>query len=100
MAKLILETEYGMRVIRDDLPESVKIDDILYAGDYIAKKLWNCKDVDRALKDLGYEANNDIVDNVINSGMVESLNDCTDADWEVIYNAIEYAIQNMKTYCK
>ena len=28
MAKLILETEYGMRVIRDDLPEDVKNDDI------------------------------------------------------------------------
>lgn len=33
MAKLILETEYGMRVIRNDLPEDVKNDDILYKGD-------------------------------------------------------------------
>lgn len=35
MAKLILETEYGMRVIRDDLPENVKNDDILYWKDLI-----------------------------------------------------------------
>ncbi len=35
MAKLILETEYGMRVIRDDLPEDVKNDDILYWKDLV-----------------------------------------------------------------
>lgn len=35
MAKLILETEYGMRVIRNDLPEDVKDDDILYWKDLV-----------------------------------------------------------------
>lgn len=35
MAKLILETEYGMRVIRNDLPEDVKNDDILYWKDLV-----------------------------------------------------------------
>ena len=35
MAKLILETEYGIRVIRDDLPEDIKNDDILYWKDLV-----------------------------------------------------------------
>ncbi len=38
MAKLVLETEYGMRVIRNDLPEDVKNDDI-----YIGKILWKMR---------------------------------------------------------
>lgn len=96
MARLILETQNGIRVIRRDLPEDVSNSDILYAGDYIARKLWSREDIEGKLEDLGYEANDDIIDNVINSGMLRSLNDCNDYDWGCIENAIEETISNME----
>ena len=96
MARLILETQNGSRVIRRDLPENVSNQDILYAGDYIARKLWSREDIEGKLEDLGYEANDDIIDNVINSGRLKSLNDCSDEEWNCIENAIEETISNMK----
>lgn len=96
MARLILETQNGSRVIRRDLPENVSNQDILYAGDYIARKLWSREDIEGKLEDLGYEANDDIIDNVINSGQLKSLNDCSDEEWNCIENAIEETISNMK----
>lgn len=96
MARLILETQNGSRVIRRDLPEDVLNSDILYAGDYIARKLWSREDIEGKLEDLGYEANDDIIDNVINSGRLKSLNDCSDEEWNCIENAIEETISNMK----
>ena len=96
MARLILENENGIRVIRRDLPKDVLNSDILYAGDYIARKLWSREDIEGKFEDLGYEHNDDIIDNVINSGRLKSLNDCSDEEWNCIENAIEETISNMK----
>lgn len=57
MARLILETQNGSRVIRRDLPENVSNQDILYAGDYIARKLWSREDIKDRLEVLGYDSN-------------------------------------------
>ncbi len=96
MARLILETQNGSRVIRRDLPENVSNQDILYAGDYIARKLWSREDIKDRLEVLGYDSNEKFIDEVINSGKLKSLNDCTDSEWNCIDNAIEETISNME----
>lgn len=96
MARLILETQNGSRVIRRDLPENISNQDILYAGDYFARKLWNRDDIKDRLEVLGYDSNEKFIDEVINSGKLKSLNDCTDSEWNCIDNAIEETISNMK----
>lgn len=96
MARLILETQNGSRVIRRDLPENVSNQDILYADDYFARKLWNRDDIKDRLEVLGYDSNEKFIDEVINSGKLKSLNDCTDSEWNCIDNAIEETISNMK----
>lgn len=96
MARLILETQNGSRVIRRDLPENVSNQDILYADDYFARKLWNRDDIKDRLEVLGYDSNEKFIDEVINSGKLKSLNDCTNSEWNCIDNAIEETISNMK----
>lgn len=96
MARLILETQNGSRVIRRNLPENVSNQDILYADDYFARKLWNRDDIKDRLEVLGYDSNEKFIDEVINSGKLKSLNDCTDSEWNCIDNAIEETISNMK----
>lgn len=96
MARLILETQNGSRVIRRDLPENVSNQDILYADDYFARKLWNRDDIKDRLEVLGYDSNEKFIDEVINSDKLKSLNDCTDSEWNCIDNAIEETISNMK----
>ena len=96
MARLILETQNGSRIIRRDLPENVSNQDILYADDYFARKLWNRDDIKDRLEVLGYDSNEKFIDEVINSGKLKSLNDCTDSEWNCIDNAIEETISNMK----
>lgn len=96
MARLILENENGSRVIRRDLPENVLNSDILYAGDYFARKLWNREDIKDRLEVRGYDSNEKFIDEVINSGKLKSLNDCTDSEWNCIDNAIEETISNME----
>lgn len=62
MAKLILETEYGMRVIRDDLPESIKIDDILYWKDLVEDTACNMecpKKQENECKQINHATNQD-----------------------------------------
>lgn len=97
MAKLILETKYGNKVIRRDLPEDMDVHDILYRGDYIAMKLWQREDVAGILEKMGYEPTTENVDTVVNTGMLDCLNDCTDSDWEAIENAASYAMHLQKT---
>ena len=96
MARLILENENGSRVIRRDLPEDVLNSDILYAGDYIAMKSWKREDIEERLPDLGYSVDQEIIDNLINSGRLKSLNDCSDEEWNYIDNAIEETISSME----
>ena len=63
--------------------------DLLNRDDYIATKLWSKEDIEAALEEKGYPVTEDNVNAVINSGMLKTLGDCTDGDWEIIYQAID-----------
>ncbi len=63
--------------------------DLLNRDDYIATVLWSKADIETALEEKGYPVTEDNVNAVINSGMLKCLGDCTDGDWEVIYQTID-----------
>lgn len=63
--------------------------DLLNRDDYIATVLWSKEDIEAALEEKGYPVTKGNVNAVINSGMLKALGDCTDGDWEIIYQAID-----------
>lgn len=65
--------------------------DILDRNDYIATKLWTTADIKQCLDKEGFEPSDENVDAVISTGMLKNLGDCTDGDWESIYDAIRWA---------
>ena len=62
--------------------------DIIDRNDYIATKLWCRDDVKEILIEKGYAGTENEIDEVINTGRLETLGDCTDEDWEIIDSAI------------
>lgn len=66
-------------------------DRITIDTDKIAMKIWSVEDVEACLKEDGYESSEDNVNKVLNTHMLDALEDCTDWDWEIIHQAIDEA---------
>lgn len=62
--------------------------DLINLDNYFACKLWSEEDIVGVLEEAGYEASEENVNAVINSGLLKNLNNCTDQDWDIINNAI------------
>lgn len=93
MARVVIEREDGTKeVVRDGLPENVWLGDILFRYDYLAGKLWQKDDILEQLEDMGYDRSKENYAAVVNSGYLEDLNDCTDTDWQIIRNAINWTL--------
>lgn len=89
MAKLILQHDDGTSVIvRDNLPEDVQASDILVRSEFIAAKLWMEEDVREYLLGNGYSDCEENVAEVLNTGILNDLEDCTDSDWEYFNLAV------------
>lgn len=71
-------------------------EDVLFRSDYIATKLWSRDDVAACLQEKGFDGTDDEIDAVISAGYLKYLGDCTDGDWEMIYNAITLALGKKK----
>lgn len=65
--------------------------DEICRSDYIATKLWSREDVESTLIEEGYEGTKQEIDEVINTGYLKALGDCTDSDWDIIKYAIRDA---------
>lgn len=66
-------------------------DRITIDTDRIAMKIWSVEDVEACLKEEGYEPSEENVNKVLNTHMLDALEDCTDWDWEIIHQAIDEA---------
>ncbi len=72
---------------RDD-SQVIEKRDIILRSDYVATKLWSRDDIEAELKIMGYEGNNEQVEDAINRCALEAiLGDCSD-DWDKIYDAL------------
>ena len=60
--------------------------------DYFAVKLWEEDDIKSVLSEEGYAGTDGEVAMVIDSGLLEYLNDCTDEDWNIIRYAINETV--------
>lgn len=67
--------------------------EVLFRNDCFAIKVWCDEDVANELRSLGYEDDDESVEAVKEFGgrYLESLNDCTDHDWDLIDEAIRAA---------
>lgn len=67
---------------------SFKDRDIIRESDYIAVKKWSEEDVIKVCRELGLFGTEEQVSDIINSGQLDVLADCTDQDWNVLYDAV------------
>lgn len=82
MAKLVLIHDNGTQeVLRDEAPND----------GYIAMKLWSMEDVQGVI-DTIEEANDDTI-NYIELADFKYLEECDDAEWDVINYAVESALK-------
>lgn len=58
-------------------------------NDYISYTLWSRDDIYGELVELGYDASEENIDAVINSGLLKDLGNCLDEQWEEIHYAIK-----------
>lgn len=63
-------------------------------NDYLAWKLWTEDDIKAVLLEYGYAGTDEQIGNVIQTGQLDTLNDRTDCDWEIIRNACNAAGYN------
>lgn len=68
--------------------DSVDISNYL-AEKYVAVKLWSKEDIATILEKEGYEGNPENIQKIIDSGELKSLEDCTDSEWNVIYDVVD-----------
>ena len=66
--------------------------DLINRDDYIASKLWSKQDIINQMNEMGIEVTEDNVADVINSGLLKGLNECSDQDWGIISDAINVII--------
>lgn len=64
-----------------------------YSNEEIAVKRWSREDIRACLESEGYHTAESDIDAVIDTGYLDALNDCTDADWQIIYDAIAEAVR-------
>lgn len=67
--------------------------DILDRRDYVAAVLWTREDIAECLKEKGFEGNEENINRVVESGWLDALNDCSDVDWNVIFDAIDNLVE-------
>lgn len=61
----------------------------------VSAKVWTRDDVRECLADRGYDTSDDNVDAVLCTGdLDDALGDCTDGDWQIIYDAIDDAARS------
>lgn len=90
MAQLILEKENGERIVlKAEVAETTTADDILLRSDYFATVLWSKEDIASTLVGKGFKDSDENINHVIDSGELEILGICSDADWYVIDKAID-----------
>lgn len=58
---------------------------------YVAAKIWTREDIASMLQQNHFEGTDAEIDEVINTGILENLEDCTDEDWQTIEDAIRQA---------
>lgn len=92
MAKLVIIHDNGNEEFLRSVPDKTTTWDIVLRDDFIATKLWSREDVKQVLREEGYADTEENVDDVINSGYLNALNDCTDDDWRIIRNAIDWTL--------
>ncbi len=73
-----------------------KGEDVLFRSDYIATTLWTEEDIAIRLQDNGYEGTQEEVDEVLSTGYLRDLGDCTDGDWQQIDDAIYEARERLE----
>ena len=97
MARLILEKENGERiVIREEVAETTIPSDILFRSDYFATVLWSKDDLASTLIGKGFKDSDINIKHIIDSGVLDILGELTDADWNVIDNAIDQASHQLE----
>lgn len=69
--------------------DDAEIERIVILDDYIAKTLWCREDVAYRLIEKGFAGTEEEVDEVLNSGELDTLGDCLDQHWEIINQAID-----------
>lgn len=90
MAKLILVKENGEEiVVKTDVSENTIPSDVIIRNQFLAVKAWSREDVSKCLEEKGYNSSDKNIDAVVNTGSLQHLEDCTDDEWEVIFNAID-----------
>ena len=92
MGQLILRKSDGTETtIREDIRDSTELFDVIVRDECLAVKAWHDEDVQTALKEQGYEGTIEQAYAVINHCDCDALCDCTDGEWQIIFDAIEFA---------
>lgn len=89
--KLTLTTNDGKKIAEKDVPDNTILSDIICRNETIASKIWLEEDIADKLEEMGFEPSQHNIGEVINSGYLKRLNDCTDEDWMIIEYAIDFA---------
>lgn len=89
--KLTLTTNDGKKVAERDVPDNTILSDIICRNETIASKIWLEDDVASQLEEMGFAPSPHNISEVINTGYLNRLNDCTDEDWMIIEYAINFA---------
>lgn len=89
--KLTLTTNDGRKIAEKDVPDNTILSDIICRNETIASKIWLEEDIAGKLEEMGFEPSQHNIAEVVNSGYLKRLNDCTDEDWMIIEYAIDFA---------
>lgn len=73
---------------------------VVNLDNYVAYKLWTKEDIAAVLKEEGYEASEKNIADIINSGLLENLYDCTDSEWDIISQAATETMRRKETLLK
>ena len=86
--KNIPELSHFLEGRKDD-----EILDLLNSYDYFAMKIWSEEDISNVISECGYEVNEENIAAVIHSGKLESLEDCTEDEWNILKNAVQSVLE-------
>lgn len=89
--KIILTDNKGTKIAERNVPDNTTIHDIICKTETVAAKIWLEDDIKAQLESAGFNPSKENVSAVINTGYLDRLNDCDDADWMAIDYAISFA---------
>lgn len=90
MGQLIVRKSDGSeKILRDNISDNTSPIDIYVRNECIAIKAWSEEDIVNALIENGYNGTDEELSIVMNGQDWDALSDCTDDDWEFIYQVIE-----------